>query len=92
MTNFGNNNEDIMKMLGPVLDTLNQQLISNSILSSALIKVLVNKKIITDEDIKKEADKIQNEILRKTQEFMKTQNDNKIITPDITKIKNKFKK
>jgi len=87
-----NNENDIMKMLGPVLDTFNQQLIGNSILTSSLIKVLVDKGIITDDEIKKEADKIQQEILNKTQEVIKKQNDSKIITPDIQNIKKKIKK
>ena len=91
------NNQDVMKMLGPVLDTFNQQLISNSILSSALIKVLVDKGIITNEDIKKEADKIQEEIVKKTQQYVKEQQkviqeDKNIITPDIDKMKKKLKK
>lgn len=90
-------NQDIMKIIGPALDSFNQQLISNSILSSALIKVLVDKKIITNADIKKEADKIQEDIIKKTQEYMKKQNkvitpDNNIITPDIDKITKKLKK
>ena len=88
------NNQEVMKMLGPVLDALNQQLISNSILSSALIKVLIDKKLITNEDIKKEADKIQEEIMKKTQEYMKKQDnkENNIIVPNVNKIKKHFKK
>ncbi len=79
--------DEIVSLITPAIDSLSQQSITTSIVLNALLNVLKEHNVITDEEMQAEIDVIQQEF-KKSIEAMKTaQNQSNIITPDDIKKK-----
>lgn len=85
------NTQDLLSLITPALDSLNNQIISLSIALNALIEVLKDHNSITDEEMQAKVDKIQAEFIENLKKFKEQQekadSSQKILTPDDIKRK-----